>query len=1538
MTVVKPENLTPAHGIAVTAVAGRFPGASDVEQLWRNLCDGVESIVSFTDEELQASGIGKELLDHPDYVKRGTVVDGAEQFDADFFGYSPREAEVMDPQQRVFLETCWEALESCGHSAHTFEGLIGVYGGSGMNSYLLNNLMTNPDLVATVGAYQTMISNDKDFLTTRVSYKLDLKGPSVVVQTACSTGLVAVSAACDSLSDYRCDLALAGGVSLSFPQSAGYLFQPGMILSPDGHCRPFDRKAKGTVSGKGVAVVTLRRLEDALADGDPILAVIRGWAVNNDGSLKVGYTAPSVEGQAEVIAEAMAMARFEPESMGYVEAHGTGTELGDPIEVTALSLAYREGTDAKDFCALGALKSNIGHLDTAAGAAGLIKAVLTVQRGKIPPTLHFEEANPQIPLEDSPFYVADRLEEWTEPSGNRRAGVSSFGIGGTNAHAVLEQAPRREPSGPSRPWQLLTLSAKTEQALERATDDLAGFLEENPATSLPDVAYTLKVGRERFGHRRTVLCRNVEGAVEALWSRSTDSVYTASHEAQSRSCAFLFTGQGAQYVNMARGLYEEEPTFREHVDLCSNLLEDELGFDLRTTLFPDPEDVPQASERLQETRITQPALFTVEHALARLWMDWGVAPSAMLGHSIGEYVAACLSGVFSLEDALAVVAARGRLMQSLPAGAMVAVPLSEADLGPLLGESLSVGAFNAPSMSVVSGPTEALERFVRECEEREIACRRLRTSHAFHSSMMDPILEPFEELVAQIDLAPPTIPFISNVTGTWITAAEATEPRYWANHVRSPVRFTEGANELLADPDRVFLEVGPGNTLVSLTRLQPAARGRIVLPSVKRPNEAVDEGRFMLKSLGRLWAAGTRIDWSGFHAEERRCRLALPTYPFERRTFYVEPRRRSAAHASAAPEAPPPKNSDLSEWFYYPSWTRLPLPPASALDTPIGEDWLVFDDGSAFGEALASQLSRSGRVVSVTAGDGFAKPGSDSYTIDGGAPKDYERLLDELLAERRTPRRIVHLWGLAQQRRGDPGEDFDDAQRRGLFSIVSLARAVHDQPALESVQLCFVGRQLHDVQAGDVVRPEGTPALGACLVIPQEFPEIQCSVIDLPAPVGDDRGLRRLAELVAAELSTPNLGRVPTIAYRGDHRWAVSFERIPQGSDGSRRSLIEQGGAYLITGGLGGIGLAVAKRLVERWGARVALVGRSGLPSRDTWEGLLEEEAQSQKVRETVRELLALEKAGGEVLTLQADVADAEQLSEAFRAAEARFGRIHGVIHAAGVVGGSSFRALQDLGREDFEEQFAAKVRGTYALEAALPDSGPDFCLLVSSISAVLGGLGYAAYASANRFLDGFAESRDDVDGTRWIAGDWDAWLFDETDGDRSQAESAMRESEGVETVERVLSGGGAARMVVSPADLQQHLRRWVLPRDSTGASAVDAEGSADHDARPDSDIDYLTSEDGAERAVAGIWEDLLGIDHVGGDDDFLELGGNSLLAVQVASRLREIFRINIPIQTLFEAPTPSKLAERVKTALWLQQNQQAAHDDGDEDREEVVF
>ncbi|HEV7508303.1 MAG TPA: amino acid adenylation domain-containing protein [Thermoanaerobaculia bacterium] len=1118
--------------IAVIGLSGRFPGAADVPRLWLNLVAGREGIRFFSAEELINAGVDPELVARPDYVKAKGILGNVDQFDAAFFGLNPREVELMDPQHRIFLECAWEALEDAGWEADRYPGLIGVYAGLSMNTYLLMNLVSHMALVASADTLQASLGNDKDPLTARVSYKLNLKGPSITIQSASSTSLVAVHTACQALINRDCDMALTGGVSIHLPEASGYLYQEGGTVSRDGHCRAFDAASTGFVSGHGCGVVVLKRLSEALADKDHVYAVIKGSACNNDGSHKVSFMAPSVDGQIQLYNLAYENAGIDPATVSYVECHGTGTLIGDPIEIGALSQAFAARTERKGFCAIGSLKTNIGHLDTAAGVCGLIKAVLCLHHRTLPPTLHFSTPNPRIDFANSPFFVNTELRPWeTADGGPRRAGVTSLGMGGTNAHVVLEEAPRAAtpPTRSERP-QLLVLSAKSANALDSATFRLAEHLRDEPDLPLADVAFTLQVGRKAFQHRRALLCRDLQEAALALETLDAERVLTFTATPGEHPVAFLFPGQGAQYPGMGRGLYESEPAFRDAVDRCCEL----LPFDLRAAMWsPMPDGAEAAAERLQQTEVAQPALFVLSWATAQLWLSWGVRPSALLGHSIGEYVAGCLAGVFSLEDALALVMERGRLMQRMAPGAMLAVPLPEAEVAKLLehfASEISLAAVNRPDLCVVSGDPAALDALTAALAAEGVATRRLHTSHAFHSHTADPILEPFTAAVRRMRLSPPAIPLVSNVTGTWMRPEDATDPAYWARQLRGTVRFADGLAQLLAEPQRILLEVGPGDTLSSFARQHPAhLPEQAVIPSLRHPKSAVDDAAVLQRAVARLWLSGGDFDWEAFGAAEERHRVSLPTYPFERRRFWVDP---LPERERAGRRQPDPR-----DWTYAPVWKPQPLPEpmSERAGTGAAELWLLLLDPASgeadLGTLLASRLAADGHwVVSAFAGEHFARIDGATFTVAPGSAADFQELL-AFLPE--APAHIVHLWALPEPT--DPRAAFD----RGFYSLLFLAQALGQRDLAEPASLLMVTPGLHAVTGDEpTAAPHAMPAYGPSGVLPRELPNVFCKALDVLPTTAE-------TEIVEQILAESARNDEPWVALRHGQRFVRGFELVP---------------------------------------------------------------------------------------------------------------------------------------------------------------------------------------------------------------------------------------------------------------------------------------------------------------------------------------------------------------------------------------------------------
>jgi phthiocerol/phenolphthiocerol synthesis type-I polyketide synthase E len=1552
------ENQTDEHfeglGIAVIGMAGRFPGAENVDEFWRNLCAGVESVTYFSDEELRQAGVPEAELAEAHYVKAAPVLKDIELFDAGFFGYTPLEARLMDPQQRLLLEVAWEALENAGHAPQagaSEEGPIAVFTGARMSTYLFY-LLGQRAALQPQDRLLVEIGNDVSSLATRLSYRLDLRGPSYMVQTACSTSLAAVHLACQSLLLGECKMALAGASVVMVPHRVGYHHEPGSMLSPDGHCRPFDAGAGGTVFGSGVGMVVLKRLADAQADGERILAVVRGSAVNNDGAYKASFTAPSVEGQTEVILEALACAGVDADTVSYLEAHGTGTPLGDPIEILALTNAYRASTDRRGFCQLGTVKGNLGHLDAAAGMAGFIKTVLALGHRQLPPSLHFTKPNPQIDFPASPFVVNTQLRPWTGPA-PLRAGVSAFGFGGTNTHVILEEAPPAEPSTKSeRPWQLLVWSARSAAALEAATADLAAWLRQHLETPLADVAFTLQVGRRDFDHRRVLVCRSTEEAAAALEARASERLLTGVRKSGEPPVAFLFPGQGAQHANMARELYETEPVFREEVDRALAALRPHLGFDLGPLLFPAPSGVEEANRRLTETALTQPALFVIEYALARLWMSWGLKPEAMIGHSIGEYVAACLAGVFSLEDALGLVAARGRLMQGLPAGGMLSVPLSEAEVVPLLasyGGRLALAAVNGPALCVVAGPLEAVAALEERLAAGDVPARRLHTSHAFHSQMMEPIVEEFAGLVRRVKRSAPQIPYVSNVTGTWITAEEATDPRYWARHLREAVRFGRGVETLLATPGRILLEVGPGQTLGTLARQQPAAADHLVLATLRHPQrQEMSDAAQILLSLGRMWLAGAPVAWKALHARERRCRVPLPTYPFERQRYWVDAvapvhalQGGQAANLMATLSDWVHRRQALSDWFYLPGWKQSLLPRAGAV---APRRWLMLGDQEGLGARLGQRLEAEGHeVILVTPkaapgakpGEGLSWTSTRACSIDPRRREDYAALFAELEASGRAPQAIVHLWSLLPE---EPEEGaradarfLEECQALGFDSLLLLAQALGERPSADPLELCVVTTAVQEVESGDGVCPERALVLGPCRVIPREYPHITCRAIDVAWPATRPAEAEQVVAQLAGELAVARTGTAAdaVVAWRGRNRWVQALEPVrlemPPGM-ADKNDRLRPRGRYLITGGLGGIGLVLAEFLARTVQARLMLIGRTGVPAAEMWDEWLATHDPADPMSVRIRKLRELRAAGAEVEVMRADVANPAEMAGVLGRMRDHWGGIDGVIHAAGVAGGG---LIQLKTPEAADAVFGPKVRGARVLDALLGDTPLDFLVLFSSITAFVGEMGQVDYCAANAFLDVLARkwaSR----GRPAVAINWDMWHGAGMALDSGsqlppalqawrevQQQLAIRGEEGTEALGRVLAGCTAPQIIVSTTNLPELLEQFrALAHSNLLAELGQPGGEAGARPRPALANEYVAPRSEVERKVAEVWQKLLGVEQVGVTDSFFDLGGHSLLAAQLRNHLYKVFKVDLPLRTLFDTPTVAGVAGLIEKEL----------------------
>ncbi|MDO6586292.1 beta-ketoacyl synthase N-terminal-like domain-containing protein [Salipiger sp. 1_MG-2023] len=1348
------------NDIAIVGMAAHLPGAGDILRYWDNLRAGRSSIRKLTEEELRAAGEDPGLMRHKDYVPFAAPLDDFEMFDAEFFGFSPKEAAIMDPQHRQFLECAWEALENAGHVPDSFDGQVGVFSGCGMGSYFYFNICSNPDLVENTGMFLLRhTGNDKDFLTTRASHVLDLHGPSINLQTACSTSLVATHYAVQALLNGECDMALAGGVTIELPQGRGYLYKENEILSPDGACHAFDHRAQGTVFGSGAGVVVLRRLADALADGDHVWAVIKGSAVNNDGAQKAGYLAPSVDGQAAAIAEAQAVAGVSSDTVDYVECHGTGTYLGDPIEVAALTQAFRETSGAQAHCRIGSVKTNIGHLDTAAGVASLIKVSLALHHAEIPPSLGYEAPNPAIGFDGSPFLVNDTLTPWLRGAHPRRAGVNSLGVGGTNAHVVLQEAPAQAPSDVSDwPFQILTLSARSNGALDAGAKRLAAHLRAHPEQPLADVAWTLKQGRRAFDKRRIVVAQTHEEAANLLDQGDARRVH--SHSALDRpEVVFTFPGGGAQYAGMARDLYETEPVFADWMDRGLKTLAEMSDADIKA-LWLDT-DPAQADAALKRPSLQLPLIMICEYALAQLWISWGITPVALAGHSMGENTAACLAGVMSFEDCIGLVHLRGRLFDSVPAGGMLSVNLPADQLRPLLGDDLDLGVVNGPELSVASGPVAAVEALQARLTAEDIDCQRIAIDIAAHSRMLDPILKQFRSYLLSIDLHAPQIPLTSNRTGKLMTPEQATSPDYWVDHLRGTVLFADCIGAVAAK-HRILLEVGPGKALSALARQHPDVSANQVLSSLRHRDDRIADDKHMFEVLGRLWALGAEIDWAQVWGDARRARVVLPGYAFQRAPYFIAPGK---AQASAPQYLM--RKGEVADWGYKPVWRPRAAQPPVDVDHGLGDAdpqvWLMFMDEAGLAARVASRLVAAGHtVVEVRPGDRFTRLADTSYLLAPERGREgYDLLIRDLAQRGHVPTRIAHLWMVTEGESHRPGSSFlHRLQEQGFYSLLFLAQAMAEENLPRPLHLSVLTSGAARVRDEALPYPVKATIAGPARVLPRELPGVSVSTCDLTLPVAAQAGifghrkaqaerdaaLETLTSQLLEELLSEPSGAIA--ALRGAKRYECAM--LPVALPAPE---VPQGGTVLITGGFGGIGQTLAQSLAAQ-GANIALVARGALPDRLHWSDYLSRHAPQDATARRIRAVRSLEAAGATVASFAADVCNEGQMRAVRDKIEAQLGKITGVIHGAGVIDDGPLLAKSPASVEDV---FTPKIHGTQVLATLFPDGALDWMALFASSSTVTAPAGQVDYVAANEYLNAFAASRAGGK-TRVVAINWGIW------------------------------------------------------------------------------------------------------------------------------------------------------------------------------------
>jgi amino acid adenylation domain-containing protein len=1534
----QPVNKRTGLEIAVIGMAGRFPGASNIETFWQNLRNGVESITFLTDEELRQAGVDEDEINDPDYVKVvGGVLEGREYFDAGFFDYLPQEAEVMEPSIRVFHEVVWEALEDAGYEPGAYDGQIGLYAGAS-SSFYWESLVFLSGKNNEIGEFVAAQLMDTNFLSTRVSYKLNLKGPTVAVQTACSTSLVAIHMAGRALLTGECKMALAGGVTVSPRNPRGYLYREGMIYSSDGHIRAFDAEATGVVFGSGAGAVLLKPMKDAEAEGDHIYAVIKGSAVNNDGCRKVGYAAPSVKGQSEVIRAAMRFARIKPETVTYIEAHGTGTPLGDPVEIEALTRAFN--VEKKQFCAVGSVKTNVGHLDAAAGVAGFIKTVLALKNRTIPPILNYRTPNPRIDLRETPFYVNTRLKKWHGNGTPLRAGVSAFGIGGTNAHVLLEEAPPMPLQKTSataethreRPL-LLQLSAATETALETMTQNLVRHFKRNPRLNLADAAYTLQVGRKEHPHRKVQVCHPWDGIEEICdtFTGKKSSRTITNHALKGKSpVIFIFPGLGGQYRGMGNELYRAEPRFCEEIDRCAQYLK-RNNYDLwNSPLFRDETGTEDIG-----IKDVQVAVLVFELALAHLIMHWGIRPHRMIGYSFGEYAAAVVSGVMSREDALKLILERGELIQKGPAGAMTGVPLPKDEVSRLIaGKPLSLAIDNGPS-TIVAGPKPEIEAFEKEMKQRRLICVRLQADRALHSHQMEPIMEDFRRKVEHITLDPPQIPFISNVTGKEITAAEAQDPAYWVRHMRSTVRFAESIQRIVDKPGAILLEVGPGSEISALMgRFVDENDTNRVIPLNRGAQQREPEHHYLTRQLGRLWLQGKQVDWNAYNEDRELRRVPLPAYPFEGQKYWLEGNPFWIAtdmirRGDAGTQSNPQQESDKKENgnYYIPVWKQAPIPGAPQEPEEDGTVALVFCNEGQLGNQIREELGRRGyNVIAVRIGETYTKDNEYSYRINPAKSSDYDQLFAELKQRQQEPRTLLHLWNVREDQNENREEDKEIEKKQirrqqlhGFYSLVYQVQAMGNAGINRPVHLIAVTTGRWDITGEERLTPGNATIQGPLKVIPHEYPNIDTLGIDISIP--RSTATKQITKQLIKEIQWN--GNQTEVAYRGTHRWVQTLEPHPLQETGeSPHPRLRQQGVYLVTGGLGGIGLEIARHLAKQVQAKLILVSRTPMPLQN-WN------PETDAIREKIRKINEIERLGAEVMTAAADVAHREQMETVIREAEKRFGPINGVIHAAGQPDGGVIRTRTP---ETMEPLTASKLEGTINLDHLLAHRRLDFFVLGSSLGALIPAFGQVGYTAVNAFLDAYAHKKyNENPETLTVSINWDRWkntgmAAAVEDKHRqmtgSEMDGGITPTEALEAFDRIIAAH-RPQVAVSTGDLLAIIQQTIqsVKPGNNGqetetatdtkieAGTESAEPKKTRNRRPQLSTDYVAPREPLEKLLAETWQEFFGLEQVGVTDDFFELGGDSLKGMMLVNKYNAVLGEIVHINVIFDAPDIQRTA-----------------------------
>ncbi len=1396
--------------IAVIGMACRFPQAKNVQEFWRLLCNGEETVRRISDGELSKSGVDKKLLNNSLYVKYGNCLAEKEYFDSKFFNYLPDEARLMDPQMRFFHECVWESLEDAGYNPEEYEGLIGLYAGAGANfNWQTLSLIENE--TNQVDEFSAQHLNNRDFMPTKVAYKLNLKGPAVLVQTACSTSLVAIHLACRSILMGECNLAVAGGVTILSTPDMGYLYTPGMILSPDGHCRTFDAAAQGTIFGEGVGTVVLKRLKNALADGDNIHAIIKGSAINNDGFRKVGYTAPSIDGQVEVIKMAQKVARVEPETIGYIEAHGTGTTLGDPIEIEALRLAF--GDKKKQYCGIGSVKTNIGHLDTAAGVASFIKVVLSLKNRMLPPTVNFEEPNPKIDFCDSPFFVITRLETWERQDSPLRAGVNSLGIGGTNSHIILEEAPQIALMEDSHSDLLLLLSAKSKEALQSSIANLKEYLLGNEKVKIGDVAYTLHKGRKHFPYRKYVVCKNHEEAIKKLENQENREIYD-SVKPFNQSVIFVILGQGLEYAKMGTGLYGQNRMFQTELDKVYERLSQVTDID-SNLLNTATTGIEKIDHLRNDPRYTKLSVVVFEYALSQLLLRMGLKPDVIIGFGLGEFVAASISGLLTFEEVLQILISREKSSKSN-----------------------------------------------------------------------------FEDILAKIDFRSPRIPYYSSTTGKLIERNNLSVD-YWLQIANQSAGDITEMKALFEQRKAMFIEVGSGKRISSIIQQSDSVefdiREKYSIINLLRPeNEDIGEYDYFLNQVGQIWLTGLSLDWRGLYSQGEQKIVSLPTYPFEKIKYPAvgNPLAIISERMKVRPEG---RNPDINQWFYIMSWEQKPLV-LKKKNSPK-RSYLIFGEESAFTDSLISKLNLDAElIINLLVGDRYQKLSEVCYTINPAESADYSKLLNSLQSTDCVPDTILHLSNM-KKTAGMAAARLQDRMAESFYSLVRLVQTMAKKQVLGGKEVIVVTNDLHSVLGDEQLVPEKGAILGFLKVLPQEFPSVKTYCIDISLSDSGDSMINNIYDEIQQNSSAK------LVAYRQNRRWVQKYTSLNLQGDFAQIREIKEGAVYLIVGGLGNLGFVLAKHLLIKYRARVVLFGRTDFSAVTDELAVKADYLEKKRRMDELKEI-----SNADVLYHVGDSGRLEDIENCVKMIEDRYGELNGVIYSAGILAGDSFLSIDSITEKGFEEQFAAKVYGLLNLHKVLGQRELDFCLVISSLASVLGGLGYGAYASANSFIDYYLYF---LNQNSWIAVNLDGLQFDENQ--YNSHAYLIDPGELVEIFDKIVHYIETPQVIVSTGDIQARLRKWVQQDSLESPSEKQPMISLD---RSQLSTEYAAPVTDMERDLIKIWQEFFGVKEVGIEDSFFELGGDSLKALTLSKRIFQEFNIQISLGDFFNKNTVRELAD----------------------------